>query len=193
MTALATPPEVDEYHYEFAEATIREQRQRAMQMPDLGLAQHMALAEGNVPHQIGTNTVVHPASWALLPFHRKPSGRILMNPEPRTEFLGSGLYVRAPLEIFARTAEEYAKSLGLYGTLVLTKGFVWAMMPSMRALYVDLVEDPDEGEYPTIRFTIMIPDPVEDVLQLDRSLQKVIYQHLPSRALMHFSFLYQFE
>jgi hypothetical protein len=193
MTALATPPEVDEYNREFAEATIREQSQRAMQLADLGLAQHMALAERNVPRQIGANKIVHPASWALLPFHWKPSGRILMNPGPRTESLGSGLHVHAPLEIVARAAEEYAKSLGLYGTLVLTRGLVWAMMPSIRALYVDLVEDPDEGEYPTIRFTIMIPDPVEDVLQLDRSLQKVIYQHLPSRALMHFSFFYRFE
>jgi hypothetical protein len=44
--ALATAPEVDEYNRELIEATTRERKQRATQLLDLGLAQHMALAEG---------------------------------------------------------------------------------------------------------------------------------------------------
>jgi hypothetical protein len=191
--ALATAPEVDEYNRELIEATTRERKQRATQLLDLGLAQHMALAEESAPRQTRTNELVHPGSWALLSSYQKPPGWILTSLGSPTEFLGSGLSVHIPLERVAHAAEEYAKSLGLYGPLVLTRGIIWAMMPSIRALYADLVEDPDEGEYLTIRFTITIPNPVEDVLQLDRSLQRALYQHLPARALMHFSFMYQFE
>ncbi len=90
-------------------------------------------------------------------------------------------------------AEKYARSLGLYGALVLTKGLVRETIPVMKALTVDKKMDPDDGGYSTICFTITIPESVDRALELDDALQDVLYDRLPSDALFYFTFTYRFE
>jgi hypothetical protein len=90
-------------------------------------------------------------------------------------------------------AEKYAKHLGLYGALVLTKTLVHEQFSSMKALTVDVKEDPDEGGYSTICFAITIHETVDRVLELEDALYDMLYDRLPSDALFYFSFTYRFE
>jgi hypothetical protein len=90
-------------------------------------------------------------------------------------------------------AEKYAKHLGLYGALVLTKTLVHEQFSSMKALTVDVNEDPDEGGYSTICFAITIHETVDRVLELEDALYDMLYDRLPPDALFYFSFTYRFE
>ena len=90
-------------------------------------------------------------------------------------------------------AEKYAKHLGLYGALVLTKTLVHEQFSSMKALTVDVKEDPDEGGYSTICFAITIHESVDRVLELEDALYDMLYDRLPPDALFYFSFTYRFE
>jgi hypothetical protein len=90
-------------------------------------------------------------------------------------------------------AENYAKHLGLYGALVLTKTLVHEQFSSMEALTVDVKEDPDEGGYATICFAITIQESVDRVLELEDALYDMLYDRLPPDALFYFSFTYRFE
>ena len=97
------------------------------------------------------------------------------------------------MEVITPAAEEYARSHGLYGALVLAKKTVHELLPSMRALSIDLKQDPDEGGYPSIGFTITIKEPVAHVLELDDALQDALYDRIPTEYLPYFSFAYRFE
>jgi len=96
-------------------------------------------------------------------------------------------------EVTAPAAEEYAKSLGVYGSLILTKKLIWETIPHLRHLSIDREEDMEEGGYSVIRFTITTPDPVERVLDLDDQLQNAFCRMTPPRHQSHFSFTYQFD
>jgi hypothetical protein len=97
------------------------------------------------------------------------------------------------VEAITPTAEEYAKSHGLHGALVLAKKTVHELLPSMRALSIDLKQDPDKGGYPIVCFTITIKEPVAHVLELDDALQDALYDRIPTESLPYFSFAYRFE
>jgi hypothetical protein len=99
---------------------------------------------------------------------------------------------RSDTEIITPAAEEYAKSLGVYGALILTKEVVHQIISSMRALAVDVKEDYEE-DYATICFTIVVHDSVEQVMKFDDTLQETLYERLPAQALPYFSFSYRFE
>src|SRR6266478_4258194 len=115
MMAIALAPEVDAHNRELMETATRERSERAPHMMDLGLGQQMSLAKVIVPHHVGqvqADVFVNPGSWALLSSYQKASGWIPLNPEPRGEFFGVGLFVRTPKEVITSAAEEYARSLG---------------------------------------------------------------------------------
>jgi len=90
-------------------------------------------------------------------------------------------------------AEEYAKSIGVYGALILTKEIVHETIPSLKALVIDVKEDPEDEGYTTVCFTITVHDSVEQVMKFDNALQDTLYERLPSQALPYFSFSYRFE
>ncbi len=94
-------------------------------------------------------------------------------------------------EVVSLAAEEYARSLGAYGSLILTKKLVWETIPNLRHLSIDRQEDLDEGGYPVIRFTITTPDPVERVLEQDDQLQRAFCHRIPPRHQPYFAITYQ--
>lgn len=106
-----------------------------------------------------------------------------------------GLHPRARTipETITPAAEKHARSLGLYGSLVLAKEIARETLPSMRALNVDVKEDPDEGGYPTICFAITTREPVDRVVELDDALQDALYNYIPAHHRPYLSFAYRFE
>jgi len=96
-------------------------------------------------------------------------------------------------EAVSPAAEEYAKSLGVYGSLILSKKLVWETFPNLRHLSIGREEDMEEGVHPVIRFTITTPDSVERVLELDDQLKSAFCRMTPPRHQPRFSFTYQFE
>lgn len=90
-------------------------------------------------------------------------------------------------------AEEYAKSLGAYGSLLLAKKLVSEKVPNLRRLTIEREDDPDEGGHPVIRFTITTPEPVERILELDDQLLDAFCREIPPRHQPYFVFTYQFE
>lgn len=94
-------------------------------------------------------------------------------------------------EVVSPAAEEYAKSLGAYGSLILTKKLIWETIPNLRHLSIDRQEDLDEGGYPVVRFTITTPDPVERVLEQDDQLQRAFCRRIPPRHQPYFAITYQ--
>lgn len=97
-------------------------------------------------------------------------------------------------EAVTPAAEQFAKALGIYGALVLTKEIVREQMGSaMTAFHVDRRDDPDESEFSTICFTITTHESVDSMLRRDNDLQDVLISQVPPNACLHFSFAYQFE
>ena len=94
-------------------------------------------------------------------------------------------------EVVSPGAEKYAKSLGAYGSLILTKKLIWETIPNLRHLSIDRQEDLDEGGYPVVRFTITTPDPVERVLEQDDQLQRAFCRRIPPRHQPYFAITYQ--
>lgn len=94
-------------------------------------------------------------------------------------------------EVISPAAEEYARSLGAYGSLILAKELVRKTFPSRQGLTIDREEDPDEGGYPVIRLTITTPDPVERVLEQDDQLQRAFCRRIPPRHQPYFAITYQ--
>jgi hypothetical protein len=109
------------------------------------------------------------------------------------ELLGCHPRHGSVVEAITPAAAAYAKSHGLYGAVVLAKKVVHEVIPSMRALSVDLKQDPDEGGYPTICFTMTIKESVDHVLDLDDALQDALYDRIPAELLPYLSFSYHFE
>jgi len=60
----------------------------------------------------------------------------------------------AILETVTPEAEEYARSLGLYDALLVTRELTLQMLPSTRGLQIDVEHDPEEDGYATIGLTI---------------------------------------
>jgi len=96
-------------------------------------------------------------------------------------------------ETITPSAEEYAKSKGFYGSLFVTKAIVREIIPSMKALLVDLREDFDDGGYATVCFTVTIQESVDRALALDNLLQDAVIDRIPANHRLHISFNYQFE
>jgi len=107
--------------------------------------------------------------------------------------VGSALPTLSNPETVAPDAEKYAKSLGLYGALMLTKTIVREIFPMMTALALDKKQDPDDEGYSTICFTITTSASVNRVMELDDALQDILYERTPVDALLYFSFTYRFE
>ena len=106
--------------------------------------------------------------------------------------MGLDLRTHAVSETVTPAAENYAKSLEIYDSLLLTKRIVREIMPSIKALDVDLARDPEEDGYSTIRLTITTPEPVDRVLELNAALQGALFERLPAKPRIYLSFAYRF-
>lgn len=114
-------------------------------------------------------------------------------PAERAPFWGSPPSTRTIPETITPAAEKYARALGLYGSLVVTKEIVRETLPSMGALHIDVKKDPDEGGHSTICFAVTIRESVDCVLELDDALQDALYDRVSAPARLYLSFTYQFE
>ncbi|MFQ5802815.1 MAG: hypothetical protein ACE5JQ_07990 [Candidatus Methylomirabilales bacterium] len=95
-------------------------------------------------------------------------------------------------ETVTPAAESYARSAHLYMSLELTKKVIRETMPSAIGIYVDLKNDPEESNYPTICFKITIGESVDRVLELDDLLQDRLYRDVPPGHRTFLSFAYRF-
>jgi hypothetical protein len=110
---------------------------------------------------------------------------------------GTGTKRQKVLETIPETvtpaAEGFAKEKGMYESLVRAKGLVRKIMPSARALAVDIEDDPDEGGYTSVCLQITTSEPVERVLELDNALENALIDQIPAEHRMFLTFAYQFE
>ena len=90
-------------------------------------------------------------------------------------------------------AENFAKTKGIYESLLHAKQIVRKMIPAIRALVVDVEEDPEEGGYTTICFQIETRQPVDRLLASDEALEDALIQEIPANDRCLFSFKYRFQ
>ena len=110
-----------------------------------------------------------------------------------TGSVGSNLPLGSVLESITPAAERHARALRLYGSFLLAKHIVRQTIPSLTGLYIDVSQDPDEGGYPTICFTLTVPEAVDRALELDDVLQEALYKHIPPQHRMYLAFNYRFN
>lgn len=105
-----------------------------------------------------------------------------------------GLHIDSPTFpiVVTPNAEKYSKSLGLYGALLRTTEIVHKVLPTSRALNVDMKTDPEEKGYTTICFSITTAESVESVLRLDDALKDELYDSIPADDRLYLSFIYNF-
>ena len=96
-------------------------------------------------------------------------------------------------ETVTPAAAEFARSLGLHDSLLVARQLTRQMLPSMRALHIDVEHDPEEEGLTTICFHITMPETVERVVELNDALHDALFECLPARAGMYFSFAYRFD
>jgi len=90
-------------------------------------------------------------------------------------------------------AEEYARHLGIFGSLLRAQEIVWCVVPQSRCLRIDRYDDPEEEGQSLIRMTIMTSERADRVVQLDDQLEDIFCTEIPSRHQPYFAFTYQFE
>ena len=95
-------------------------------------------------------------------------------------------------DTITEAAEKFAKANGLYESLLHAKQIVRKMIPAIRALAVDVEEDPEEGGYTTICFQIETRQPVDRVLESDNALEDALIQEIPAKDRFFFSLKYRF-
>jgi len=113
--------------------------------------------------------------------------------EEKVVSTGLGGHISSVPETTTPAAEKYARSLGMYGSVILTKKIVRDTIPLMKALYVDLKADPDEGGFPTICFAITFRESVDRAVELDDALQDTLFDQIPTDHRVHLSFAYHLE
>ncbi len=91
----------------------------------------------------------------------------------------------------APDAEEYARHLGICGSLLRTQEMVWRVVPRLKCLRIDRYDDPEEEGQSLIRMTIVTSEPVERVVLLDDQLQDIFCAEIPPRHQPYFAFTYQ--
>ncbi len=98
-----------------------------------------------------------------------------------------------PKAVVTSAAEKCAESLGLRGSLLLAQQIVRQTFPSLKAIYVDTMNDPEEGGYPTICFVVTVSETVRKTLEFDEALQDALYNRIPAGHRMYLSFRYKFK
>jgi hypothetical protein len=94
-------------------------------------------------------------------------------------------------ETVTPAAERFARERGLSEYLLQAQSLVRRTNPSARALFVDLEEDWDNEDSPTIRFHITTDEPVERVLELNSTLEEAFCREMPARHRVYFSYTYR--
>lgn len=134
-------------------------------------------------------------AWARQP--EPPIWVLFWGWHERREGAGSGSLggrTSDALERIDLAAEKYARSVGMYGSLVLTKQILREKMGSaMAALNVNLREDPDSDGYITICFTVTLRVSVDQALELDDALQETLIERIPPNDRICLSFSYDFK
>jgi hypothetical protein len=90
-------------------------------------------------------------------------------------------------------AEEYARPLGIYGSLLRSQEIVWCVIPELKKLRIDRYDDREEGGYSVIRLEIVTSKAAREIAQLDDQLQDIFCREIPPRHQPYFAFTYQFE
>ena len=105
-----------------------------------------------------------------------------------------GLHIGSPTPsiIVTPDATKYARSLGMYGSLVRTIEILQKVLTTSKALNVDVKTDPEEKGYTTICFSITTAESVESVLHLDDVLKDELYDSIPADDRLYLSFIYNF-
>ncbi len=103
------------------------------------------------------------------------------------------LVSQSPKDEISPDAEEYARSLGIYGSLLRSQELARCAIPEIRALRIERYDDPEEGGHSVIRFEIVTSKTVEEVLQLDDELQDLFCREIPPRHQPYFAITYHFE
>jgi hypothetical protein len=97
-------------------------------------------------------------------------------------------------ETVTPAAERYAKSLGIYGFVILVKSILkQTMRSSLLALYVDLREDPDDHTSKTICFYATVRLSADEAIELDESVQSQLVASIPPVDRVHLSISYEFK
>ena len=96
-------------------------------------------------------------------------------------------------ETVTPAAVSFAQEQGLTESLMRAKELVRQAIPFLRALSVDLEEDPDEGGYPHLRFRITVAESVERVLELNDALERAFCAQIPAGQRMLLSYTYEFQ
>jgi len=111
-----------------------------------------------------------------------------------TEVPGKEAVSSSVTGVITPAAEKFARSLGIYGTLVIVRELVREKMQDvMTALHIDRKDDPDEQDASGICLTIFTKSSVDTMLDRDDDLQLAVVNRVSARASVQFSFAYQFE
>ena len=106
--------------------------------------------------------------------------------------LGLSKFTSRPRATVFPRAVEYAKTIGAYGSIFLAVDAIKEVLPSSRVISVDAKDDPDEGGYKTICFSITVRENVEKLVELNRLLQSTLYERVPNDHLAYLAFTYKF-
>ena len=96
-------------------------------------------------------------------------------------------------ETITPAAENFARERGLAEPLLQTKELVRRILPGARGLFVDLEEDLDDEENPTIRFHITTAESVDRVMELNNALEDAFCREIPAQHRVFFSYTYRLE
>lgn len=102
-------------------------------------------------------------------------------------------FTSRPRDTVLPRAVEYAKTIGVYGSIFLAVDAIKEVLPSSRVISVDAKDDPDEGGYKIICFSITVRENVEKLVELNRLLQSTLYERVPNDHLAYLAFAYKFE
>ncbi len=99
-----------------------------------------------------------------------------------------------PTQIISMSAEEHAKQLGIYDSLVIAMSVLKEKMSSrLLALFVDFKEDPEDNDAGTICLTATLRVSVDEALELDDSVQNELIERIPPTDRIYISVFYNFE
>jgi hypothetical protein len=90
-------------------------------------------------------------------------------------------------------AEGYARTHGLFGSLVAVRELISRAVPTPAGLQVELRPEVDEeGIDPTLCFVVSTTETAERVAEADDRLQELLFQHVPAEHRLQLAVTYRF-
>lgn len=90
-------------------------------------------------------------------------------------------------------AERFAKTHGLWGSLVVLKSLVVRQRDLISAVRVDLISDAEVSNWFTLCFCLQTSAGVLEVLELDNRLRDLMIESIPADDLIYFAIRFQFD